>query len=311
MGANSCGKTFLLKALYSAIRSHEETGRGNDKRDFNEVLSDKLYWTFQADKIGDIVTKGKSHKLRAAITLNDKSSLVFEFGPDTTRKIDPHLNNLSPREANSVFLPPKEVLSLMPVIQKSVLQDRAFGFDATYLDLVLALQNPTQKGRNSDAFVQSRKTLENMFAGKIEFDTKKGQWLYRRGNSKFSISTTAEGIKKVAILDTLLGNRYLSANSIVFIDEPESALHPTAIVQLLDIIAVLAEAGIQFFIATHSYYVIKKLLLIAHQKTMPIPTFMGNSDGQWHQTCLLRDGLPDNEIINESIRLFEQEFEGI
>lgn len=49
------------------------------------------------------------------------------------------------------------------------------------------------------------------------------------------------------MLDTLLGNRYLDKDSIVFIDEPESALHPTAIVEFLDIITVLAKSGIQFF----------------------------------------------------------------
>jgi len=44
---------------------------------------------------------------------------------------------------------------------------------------------------------------------------------------------TAEGIKKIAILDTLLGNRYLDTSSIVFIDEPEAALHPQAVSQSL------------------------------------------------------------------------------
>ena len=122
---------------------------------------------------------------------------------------------------------------------------------------------------------------------------------------------TAEGVKKIAILDTLLGNRYLDKESIVFIDEPESALHPTAIVEFLDIITILAQSGIQFFLATHSYYVIKKLLIIANKYNMPIPTFIANEDGNWSQSCLLADGLPENEIINESIRLFEQEFEGI
>ena len=66
---------------------------------------------------------------------------------------------------------------------------------------------------------------------------------------------TAEGIKKIAILDTLLGNRYLDLDAIVFFDEPESALHPSAISALLDIVAILASRGIQFFMASHSYLV--------------------------------------------------------
>ncbi|WP_330960561.1 ATP-binding protein [Photobacterium sp. 53610] len=312
LGENSTGKTFLLKALYSAIRSHEEANKGNSNQDFSEVLSDKLYWTFQVDKIGDIATKGEGKRLTASISLDDKSSLVFGFGKDTIKKVTPTYNNLSQRSSNSVFLPPKEVLSLMDVIYKSTEIDKIFGFDATYSDLVAALKIPTQKGRNHSAFADSRKRLENVFSGKVEFDGKSNSWVYKKGNTKFSIMSTAEGVKKIAILDTLLGNRFLDKDSIVFIDEPESALHPTAIIELLEIISVLAQAGIQFFLATHSYYVIKKLVLIAQEHQIPIPTFMANADnGTWQQTCLLRDGLPDNEIINESIRLFEAEFEGI
>ena len=311
LGKNSTGKTFLLKALYSVLRSHEESKRGNSNQDFSEVLSDKLYWTFQTEKIGDIVTKGDGKKLSTTITLEDESSLSFSFGKDTSVKVANIENNLSKRESNSIFLPPKEVLSLIDVIYKSAVIDKLFGFDSTYVDLVKALKIPTQKGRNLDAFASSRKQLEKMFSGKVEFDAKGQSWIYKKGNSKFSIMTTAEGIKKVAILDTLLGNRYLDKDSIVFIDEPESALHPTAIVELLDIIYVLSQAGIQFFLATHSYYVIKKLLLIANKNQMHIPTLMANENGEWEQTCLLEDGLPETEIINESIRLFEEEFQGI
>ncbi|WP_243976542.1 ATP-binding protein [Vibrio natriegens] len=312
LGENSTGKTFLLKALYSAIRSHEEANKGNSNQDFSEVLSDKLYWTFQVDKIGGIVTKGDGKTLSTRISLADNSSLAFSFGKNTTKKVTPSHNTLTKRDSNSIFLPPKEVLSLMSVIDKSANHDKVFGFDATYTDLVSALRLPTQKGLDHDAFSSSRKLLEDMFSGKVEFDLSSNEWVYKKGKTKFSIMSAAEGVKKIAILDTLLANRYLGKDSIVFIDEPESALHPTAIVKLLDIVTLLAQEGIQFFLATHSYYVIKKLALIANHNNMRIPTFMANAeDSTWQQSCLLKDGLPDNEIINESIRLFEAEFEGI
>lgn len=308
IGANSSGKTFMLKALYSAIRAHEESGRGDDKRDFAEALSDKLYWTFQAGKLGDIVSKGAGKRLKLSLSLEDNSSLVYDLGQETTKRITPLHNNLVTRQSNSVFLPPKEVLSLQNIILKSAIQDRAFGFDATYADLVLALKNPLQRGRNYESFRESRNRLEGMFAGRVEYDGENDKWLYRRGNSKYSILTTAEGIKKIAILDTLLGNRYLSPESIIFIDEPESALHPTAITQLVDIIHILSKQGIQFFIASHSYYVVKKLMLIAHKNNLSIPVFTGDSKGIWAQSCLL-NGMPENDIINESIRLFEEELD--
>lgn len=308
VGSNSVGKTFLLKSLYSLIRSQEEYNKGDDRREFDEVLSDKLYWTFQIEKLSDLVQKGSGNRLKASITMNDNTSLAFEIGQDTNKKISSLNNNLSKREANSIFLPPKEVLTLSKVILKSGLQDKSFGFDATYVDLVLALQNPTQMGRNYEAFKDSRVSLEKMFQGKIEFDTNSDKWIYKKGNSKFSINTTAEGIKKIAILDTLLGNRFLTPDSIIFIDEAESALHPVAISQLLEIISILAEKGIQFFIATHSYFVVKKLYLIAKKKNIDLPIFLPNEDNTWKQENL-KNGIPDNEIINEAIRLFDEELE--
>lgn len=308
IGANSTGKTFLLKALYSVMRSLEECNRGDDRRTFDEVLSDKLYWTFQADKLGDLVTKGANNRLQCQVSMQDSSKVDFEFGQDTTKKIVVAESERHYRKDNSVFLPPKEVLSLSKVILKSGLQDRVFGFDATYVDLVLALQSPLQRGRNYDNFSNSRQKLEGMFSGRIEFDQSNDKWIYKQGNSKFSINTTAEGIKKIGIFDTLLGNRYLTPESVIFIDEPESALHPTAISQLLDIILALADNGIQFFIATHSYFVIKKLYILARGNKLSLPVFIANQDNQWQQADLF-DGMPENEIINESIRLYEAELD--
>lgn len=309
IGKNGCGKTWLLKMLYVVMRSQEEFGRGQDHRDFHDVLGDKLYWTFQSQHLGDLVRRGKGNRLEVSAGMDDATELIFGFGPDTNKQVKPSHNTLPLRQDNSIFLPPKEVLSLWHVILKSAVQNREFGYDATYADLVLALQNPPQAGRNYDSFAKSRKQLEAMFQGRVLFEDQ--QWLYRQGNSRFSIHSTAEGIKKIAILDTLLGNRFLTPGSVIFIDEPESALHPTAIVELLDILHMLAEQGMQIFMATHSYYVVKKMLLIAHRNQLPIPCFIANDEGIWKQSCLMRDGLPDNDIINESVRLFEQEFEGI
>jgi ABC-type histidine transport system ATPase subunit len=147
-----------------------------------------------------------------------------------------------------------------------------------------------------------------LLGGRVEFDESSSRWIFKQGNMKFSIGSTAEGVKKIGILDALLGNRYLTPNSIVFIDEPEAALHPSAVSKLLDIIAILAESGMQFFLASHSYFVVKKLFLIAQQKGMSIPVLSFNA-GHWEQADL-KDGMFPNPIIDESIRLYEEEVEG-
>ena len=306
IGGNSRGKTFLLKSLYSAMRTLEEYRRGDMQRTAAEILVDKLYWTFQPDKIGDLVTKGADGHLQFTLTWKTKD-FCYGFGKDTAKQISSLENHVPPRASNSIFLPAKEVLSLHNVILKSREDDKVFGFDDTYLDLARALRNPSRRGRNFAEFSSSREKLEELFGGKIEYEEGSGRWYFRKGGQKFPMGVTAEGIKKIAILDLLLSNRFLDPESIVFIDEPESALHPKAISALLDIVAMLAERGIQFFMASHSYFVVKKLLLIAQGKGISIPVLAFENE-EW-RCADLKDGMPDNAIINESIHLYEQEVE--
>ncbi|MEO5607617.1 MAG: AAA family ATPase, partial [Polaromonas sp.] len=278
IGGNGSGKTFLLKAIYSSLRTLEEYKRGNEQRSAAEILADKLYWTFQAEKIGDLVSKGADAPLSSALTIDNKD-FSYSFGKDTSKQISNLENHVPPRASNSVFLPAKEVLSLHQIILKSREQDKVFGFDDTYYDLAKALRISTSRGRNYEEFAKSRRQLEGILGGVIEFDEASGNWLFAKGRHKFPIGVTAEGIKKIAILDTLLGNRYLDTNSVVLIDEPESALHPTAISQLLDIVAMLAERGIQFFMASHSYFVVKKLFLMAQERGWSIPVISATDSG--------------------------------
>ncbi|MNQ89176.1 hypothetical protein D3C85_1044740 [compost metagenome] len=205
------------------------------------------------------------------------------------------------------------MLSLQHIILKSRDIDKDFGFDDTYYDLAKALRLLPTKGKNHAHFAKARESLEEMFGGKVEFDSSANRWQFKKGNQKFQIGSTAEGIKKIAILDTLLGNRYLTKDSMVFIDEPESALHPTAISDLIDIIVSLADSGIQFFIASHSYFVIKALYLAAQKQSISIPVLSWNKEvdgggGEWVDDDLL-NGMPDNPIVDESIRLYEEEVE--
>lgn len=307
IGGNGQGKSFLLKALYSAVRTIEEYKRGNDQRTASEILAEKLYWTFQADKIGDLVTKGAEGPLACKLAL-DGRDFYYSFGKDTSKQISTMENHTAERGSNSIFLPAKEILSLHHIILKSREQDKLFGFDDTYLDLARALRQPTKAGKNYTEFASSRDKLENMLDGKIEFDETAGRWNFKnKNNQKFPIGTTAEGIKKIAILDTLLGNRYLTPASLVFFDEPEAALHPTAISSLLDIVATLAERGVQFFLASHSYFVIKKLFLISQEKNLSIPSISFTQDGVSYADLL--EGMPQNPIIDESIRLYKEQVE--
>ncbi|MEE1260832.1 MAG: AAA family ATPase [Paludibacteraceae bacterium] len=304
IGHNGSGKTYLLKSLFAATKTVERYQRGNDPKSYKELLSNNLWWTFQTRQLKNLVRKG-DNKLEFSMKNEHKESFSFDFGTFTTKEVNSVQNNFSPTNTNSIFLPAKEVLSLQNIILSSREDNQMFGFDETYFDLAKALR-PSIKGRNVKSFSKARKSLKDAIGGKIEFDDTKKVWVFRDNqNRAFDIDITSEGIKKISILDSLLGNHYLCKDSIVFIDELESNLHPKLIKQFLEIITILAKDGLQFFITTHNYFVIKGLYILAHKYDTSIPTISFDEDKISISDLMVE--MPDNPIINESINLYKEE----
>ncbi len=64
----------------------------------------------------------------------------------------------------------------------------------------------------------------------------------------------------------------------------------------------------QFFIASHSYFVIKKLYLTAQSEGISIPVIsFGSKPDDDIIRMGFKQGMPDNPIIDESIRLYREE----
>lgn len=303
IGPNQSGKTFLLKALYVGLKTVELYKRGKENRLDKEILSDQLYWTFQASALGNIVRKGES-SMSFSMVSDDKEKLTYSFGSSAKKQANIDKNTFNPRGSNTVFIPAKEVLSIRDIILE-VKEDKRFGFEEPYSDLVKAL-NRTQKGRDNDSFDQARDIVSNMVGGRLEYNEEKKEWQFRDNDRKvYEVSTTSEGVKKLSILDILLGNRYLDNHSVIIIDEIEANLHPSMISQFLDAIYMLAQSGVQFFIASHSYFVIKRLYILAHREDYSIPV-LSFLEG----VCTvsdLKDEMPQNPIIDESIALYKAE----
>ena len=169
IGENGTGKTILLKAMYSAIRSMEEYNRGDAVRTINDILSDKLRWTFKTDRIGDLVNSSSGANLSFQIC-SDEIELAYAFSKSASTRVGTINYNWDKKEGNSIFIPAKEVLSLFSVILKSREIDRVFGFDDTYYDLVKALRIAPSRGKNFTVFSSSRKTVNNLIDGKVDYD---------------------------------------------------------------------------------------------------------------------------------------------
>ena len=305
IGPNGSGKTILLKSLYAAIKTTEQYGRGRDSRRDNEILFDKLYWTFQISQLGKLVRTG-TKTAEFSMEKENQQEFSYSFGTSTERQVKIKKNTCKGTNVDSIFIPAKEVLSLLDVVLRSREIEKEFGFDDTYYELAKSLRIRTIQGKNYPEFSRSRTKLEDSLGGKLIYDDKEKDWFFKQGNRIYPISSTSEGIKKMSVLDTLLGNHYLKKGAVVFIDEPEAALHPSLISTFMDIIEILGRAGLQFFISSHSYFVIKKLYLVAHQQNMSIPVISFLADNAIEYSDL-KEEMPDNAIIDESIRLYREE----
>lgn len=310
IGPNRSGKTTLLKTLYAVRRSMELSARDVDAGLDDRILAGKLTDTFRVNGLAELVHRPYRGDLQFSMTEKGKGEISFKIAADGWIKVS---SAMPPVKANSVFMPAKEVLSLIDIIRYHREHNTPYGFDDTYYDLVLALEQ-TPKDSQSKSLAAVRKKLEESLGGSIAFNRDRNRWEYRQCSGTYDIGITSEGTKKLGIFDALIANRFLSRDSAVFIDEPEVGLHPGILVKMIDIIAMLARAGMQFFISSHSYFVIKKLYLIAQQQNCSIPVISFNpiadTSGEYFETatvCDLRDGMPDNPIIEESIRLYEEE----
>lgn len=318
IGKNDTGKTGLLKLLYATIKSLEICSL--KKSVFKKELAEKLNDTFMPIKngLGDLVQKGSKEKLDADILIKSgkyKQQLYFSFGDRTEKTISACVEQvelLPDNGLNTLFIPAKEILTAFTDIRN--IRDKFYGvgFDDTYLDLIRSLDLPTTPGKVATELSQVNKALLELFDGKIEQTRQNDQpFVFKKGNQAFAMQQTAEGIKKIGILTTLITNRQLGKDTILFMDEPETALHPDAIRKMVEMLVAMSKAGVQIFVATHSYFVIKQLAICAKRDKLDALCWnLQKETGKYVTNSFsnLKDGiLPENSIIAETLDMFNQE----
>jgi len=320
IGKNDTGKTGLLKLLYAASKTIDVYSKRKQSEDvsFKKLLAEKLIDTYQPGKkgLGELVNKITREKLLVDIQfkhikLNYEDRLHFSFGESTTNTIIDCQDEVKPIVENfrCLFIPAKEVLTSLKAIRATRDNLHMPGFDDTYLDLIRAIVIPTQKGNITEELKGVNKRLEDLFEGQIEQQSD-DDFLFKKGNTEFPIQLTAEGVKKIGILTTLIRNRQLNANSILFIDEPETTLHPEATRELVEMLMLMAKAGIQIFVATHNYFVLKQMHLSARRDDVQTNCYSLNREKGKSVTYSIYDlkrDFPENPISNEAIKMSDQE----
>ena len=78
-----------------------------------------------------------------------------------------------------------------------------------------------------------------------------------KGSLEFTL--LAEGLRKLGLLWLLIQNGSLLQGSVLFWDEPETNLNPRLFGPVVEILLELQRQGVQIFIATHDYLILKQL----------------------------------------------------
>lgn len=314
IGANDTGKTNLLRIPYAICRSiseHRLQEQSDVSTAFRDVLAERLRKTLlpRRMKLGDL-TRKQGHRFEAECKFRNGNEVRFSFGSDamSSMKAENVAEDLSANAPNPLFFPAKECLTVRDTIIDA--RDRLgyFDYGDDAYDLAKALRSRSSYADATDEYESVMYALEDLFQGHIERE--QSELLYKKGREKYSMGQTAEGIKKVGALSQVMRARYIDKDSVLFFDEPEANLNPSVLLRYIEVLFKLPSIGVQLFIATHSYVVLKKLELLAreHDVAVPICVLRHDEDGAVESEISdLRDRIPPNPIVDASMELFNQD----
>lgn len=247
IGQNGTGKTHILKILYTPLSALKQKKR----------ISDKLIDVFlPGDRfLGRIVKRSKvSTKATVKIFRNSKE-LFLTFSNHTEDTVK-WRNGWQDNKINPcVYIPVKEMLANAPGFL-SLFKNREIHFEEVYADIISAAFVPKLKGPPT----RDRQYLLNMIQQIIEGKviTKNEQFFLRNRSGELEFTLLAEGMRKLGLLWLLIQNGTLLNGSTLFWDEPEANLNPSMLNILVRILLHLQRTGVQIFIATHNYVLLKE-----------------------------------------------------
>ena len=263
-GANGTGKTHILKTLYAAS---EIT---NSKTSFPAKL-EKVFLPYR-NRIGRLVKRcGGSAKSMIEVTRQpdpNKAEIKLQLtmsnhtkAPEDAKVIGANRRWHS-ESMNSVYIPVKEMLSNAPGF-RSLYGLRNIHFEEIYDDILLRafldpLRGPADKDRK-----QLLKILQQAMNGKVIRENE--EFFLSNNREKLEFTLVAEGLRKLGLLWLLIQNGTLTRGAVLCWDEPEANLNPKLMKTVVNILLALHRMGVQVFLATHDYVLLKYFHLLAKE----------------------------------------------
>lgn len=264
IGENGTGKTHLMKAIYAFLKTTEKYD------DFGSDLTKKLDNTFNASGVENLITKNQDGEASLSMLLNGQnySYSIFQKESFPIAKDEGVYKNTSftknCMELNSIkslFIPTHEIVTTF-VELRDWLDRYKNNFEDTYLDLAKALfYTPTKE---VGSLQNALDFITNIINGKLVFSN--NEFLVEYDQMKIKATMLSEGVKKFILFAHLIKNQSLTSDTILFLDEPEVHFNPKYITLFNELLVLLANSGVQIFVATHDYLFIHQLALMQEYK---------------------------------------------
>ncbi len=279
MGANSTGKSLMLKLMY-AISSANKPLEAKRNKDSARILSDKLNGVFKPEgKIGRLC-HNEAEESVVQTHLTGDMALRFALSTDLDEVVVMNDQNYLRYDRIPVFITPKEMLASFPGFSSLYLQ-REITIDETYFDLCQALELPKLRDKPDNLVGHLLDSVKQACEG--EFLLIRQRFYYKPDKgTMLEAELSAEGFRKFGILQRLLQNGRIKPgmSGPLFWDEPETNLNPGLMKTLVSILLELARGGQQIFLATHDYVLLKWFdLLMQPDDRIAFHTLYRNDEG--------------------------------
>ena len=252
VGANGTGKTHLMKVAYAACAaSRTDTG-----------FVDKLARVFMpSGGVGRLV-KRRDASSRCAVEIHRGDlRLRASFSNHAEAENSANVSVKGARRwktapVESAYIPAKEILANARGFL-SLYAEREVSFEEVHADILHRAYLPALRGPTPAPRKNLLAILQDKLGGKVHIKNEAFFLQSKRGNLEFSL--LAEGLRKLGLLWLLIRNGSLESGTVFFWDEPETNLNPALFDAVIEILLDLQRAGVQIFLATHDYAILRGL----------------------------------------------------
>ena len=293
VGENGTGKTHLLKAIYAIQLTLS--------RDLPNIW-EPLQELFQTRYLADVVRMGTAKDVRAeANGVYNHHEWSYSIGHDTMTACGGSREMIKPERP--VFIPAIDMMGHTRGFTEAYSEVR-LDFDLTCRDIVNLLRLERRNGNGGDG---GRSGLVKLLGGDIVYDDE-GRYYLVTKLGRQPMPMISEGLRKIATLVQLERNGWLAPGSTLFWDEPEVNLNPVLMDELIGELLTLARSGVQVFLATHSYVILKELDLQATlEDNVRFFSLKGDKTGTQVMATDTFTGLKPNPILQQYGSLYDRD----